>query len=105
MSKPAMRAKLRVLILNEHYHGLDKSKSSETVSFTAVSKSDGYDETGEDENNTYAKWSPSARFDITIANPALFDQFKNGQEYYVDFTLAESTVVETLKTGEEDAGN
>ncbi|WP_219928724.1 hypothetical protein [Aliiroseovarius pelagivivens] len=56
---------------------------------TAVSKSEGYDETGDDENNTYAKWSPSASFEIDIRNPNLFGKFVVDQEFYVDFTLAD----------------
>lgn len=102
LNVPKMRAKVRVLQLNEHYHGLDKVKSSETVSFVAVCRKEGYADTdGDDENNTYAKYTPSARFDITIANPALFDQFKNDQEYYVDFTQVESAIAETLNEEEE----
>ena len=64
-------------------------KSSEKVSFTGVSRANGYTETnGLDEDNTYAKYSPQADFTITIANPALFDKFFPGQKFYADFTPA-----------------
>jgi hypothetical protein len=55
--------------------------------FTAVYKNS-YDATGDDENNTFAKWTPTARLDFNVANPALWDTFTVGEEYYVDFTPA-----------------
>lgn len=76
-----MRAKMKVLNVTTF------SDNSERVSFTAVCKKEGYDASGEDENNTYAKWTPSAD-SFLIVNPALFGQFKEGEEYYLDFTKA-----------------
>ena len=55
----------------------------------AVSKSEPYSEDGSDENNTYAKFSPSASLRITITNPALIGQFNPGETFYVDFTPIE----------------
>jgi len=81
-----MRAKLRVSYIKEHEY--DGKKQGEKLSFHAVCASK-YPEDGSDENNTYAKFSPSANFEIHVANPALFDKFKVGEEYYVDFTKAE----------------
>lgn len=57
MSKP-MRAKFQVVsvqpaVPNGEYAG------NEIVRFTAVSKSDGYPADGSDEDNTFAKFSPS----------------------------------------------
>jgi hypothetical protein len=57
----------------------------------AVGKSGSYPEDGLDENNTYAKFTPSADFRMMIANPALFGAFKPEQVYYVDLTPAEET--------------
>lgn len=48
----------------------------------------GYPETGDDEDNNYAHWSPSAALSISIANPALHGQYQAGQKFYVDFTPA-----------------
>ena len=76
---PVMRAKLRVNTVTVY-------DTCDVVNMTAVCKDGGYDETGSDENNTFARFSPSAAFDITIANPALFGQLRPNQEYYVDFT-------------------
>lgn len=64
---------------------------NETVKFNAVAKSNGpYPEDGSDEDNTFAKWSPSASCDIHITNPALHGQFTVGQKFYVDFTPADA---------------
>lgn len=62
--------------------------SQETVVMYAVSRSGNYPADGSDENNTYAKFSPSGRLELTIANPELMGQFTVGEEYYLDFTLA-----------------
>lgn len=83
----AMRAKLQVGFVQEHFWGPDKSKSQETLTMHAVAASK-YDPEGNDEDNTYAKFSPGANLQINIANPALWGQFKVGQKFYVDFTEA-----------------
>lgn len=75
---PAMRAKLKIASVTNH--GV-----CETLRFHAVA-ANGYPEDGSDEDNTYAKWSPNASLEITIANPALLEKFKPGETYYVDFT-------------------
>lgn len=61
----------------------------ETWSFNAVPKSEAYPEDGSDENNTFAKFSPTASCSIFCVNPALFGKFAVGEQYYVDFTPAE----------------
>lgn len=81
-----MRAKMKVTAVVE-------SKSGETVvgeqlSFSAVCRNDGYPEGGADENNTFAKFTPSADLKMYINNPALIGKFTVGQEFYVDFTQA-----------------
>ena len=83
-----MRAKLQVGMVQEHFSNLDKSKSAETLSMHAVCKNN-YDESGLDEDNTFAKWSPGAALNITIANPDLWGKFKHGDKFYVDFSPAE----------------
>lgn len=57
------------------------------VQGTKVSK--GYPVDGSDEDNTYAKFSPSADLRLLVANPALFGQFKPGRKFYIDMTEAE----------------
>lgn len=77
----AMRAKFQVT-------SIERFAGGEKVKFNAVGKSEGYPEGGNDEDNTYAKYSPSAACEIYIANPALHGKFEPGDKFYVDFTPA-----------------
>ncbi len=89
---PKMRAKMAVINIEEYGYQREGEafvKTGERLNFSAVSKPDGYPADGADEDNTYAKWTPLANCNITVANPALFGQFKVGEKYYVDFTLAD----------------
>lgn len=82
---PKMRAKLQVGFVQESFYGPDKSKSSETLTMHAVCAPK-YDALGLDEDNTFAKFTPSALLSLNIANPALWGTFVPGEQYYVDFT-------------------
>lgn len=64
------------------------SESSEKMKFVAVTKSGSYPADGSDEDNTYAKFSPSAIFEIDVRNPDLFGKMRPGKKYYVDFIEA-----------------
>lgn len=75
----AMRAKF--VVNNVEKFG----ETSERVSFNAVCKNEAYPDDGSDEDNTYAKFSPSASCSITITNPALLGKYEVGQKFYVDF--------------------
>lgn len=44
---------------------------------------------GSKEDNTFHKYTPYGEFKISISNEALHGQFKSGQKYYLDFTLAD----------------
>lgn len=79
----AMRAKFYITSVERH------SSECETLKMSAVCKSGGYPPDGSDEDNTYAKFSPSASLSLTIANPALIGKFNPGEKFYVDFTPAE----------------
>lgn len=83
---PAMRAKVKL-------NSLIPGQGYETLVFNPV-PSPKYDEHGRDEDNTFAKYSPSGQFTITIANPVLLGAFKVGEIYYVDFTLVPETLSE-----------
>jgi hypothetical protein len=74
-----MRAKLRVV-------SVAKYANCELLTFCAVGPKGPYPADGSDEDNTFAKFSPSAEFKISVANPALFGKFEPSQTYYVDFT-------------------
>lgn len=82
-----MRAKMNLTTVT-------KGIGYEVLAFNAVSKAGGYPEDGSDEDNTYAKFSPSASLTIQIANPALLDKFQAGEKYYVDFTPVPAPAVE-----------
>lgn len=70
-----MRAKLRVASV-EKFEGQDRLK------LEAVTN-------GSVEDNTFAKFTPSASLTMTITNPDLIGKFEPGQKFYVDFTPAE----------------
>jgi hypothetical protein len=72
-----MRAKMKVTAIDPQ------------LIMSAVCKNDGYPEDGSDENNTFAKFTPSADLVMTINNPALAGKFEVGQEFYLDFTLVD----------------
>jgi len=78
-----MRAKMSVLSVKnvEPYPGVDNP--SMEVQLSAVGGTWGDDGKGED--NTYAKYTPQARLEMTINNEDLFGKIKPGQEFYVDF--------------------
>lgn len=44
--------------------------------------------TGSVENDQFFKWTPSGRIDMGTVNQQAFEQFKEGEEFYVDFTPA-----------------
>lgn len=79
----AMRAKMKI----NHIDKRNREHGQETLYFNPVAASR-YPDDGSDENNTYAKYSPSGMLSLTIANPALLGQFSEGDEYYLDFTKA-----------------
>ncbi|PTR08666.1 MULTISPECIES: hypothetical protein [unclassified Novosphingobium] len=85
--KTKMRAKMVVSSVMPTFDP-DKNKIGEVVNFHAVARSTYSDTNGDDEDNTFAKYSPSASVMIHIANPALHDQFEPGQKFYVDFSPA-----------------
>ncbi len=79
---PAMRAKVRL-------NRIEQYTASERLVFNPVSRSDSYPEDGSDEDNTFAKFSPSGEFSLTVANPELIGKFKVNETYYVDFSPAD----------------
>ena len=76
---PDMRAKMKVNTVKRTEYG-------EELFMNPVCKNGGYPEDGLDEDNTYAKFTPSGELKLMIANPALFGEFNPGEIYYVDFT-------------------
>lgn len=77
-----MRAKMQVSKV-ERAVGVDR------ITCNAVARSSAYPEDGSDEDNTYAKFSPSGALTLDIANPALLGKIQPGQKFYLDFTPAD----------------
>ncbi len=49
---------------------------------------------GSEENESFWKYTPAGNLSMHIDNKDAFSQFKPGQEFYVDLTLAEEPVKE-----------
>lgn len=80
-----MRAKMVVTDVKVA-HASDGATVQEELFMQPVGPKGAYPEDGSDENNSYARWSPSGDLRLVVANPALFGQFQTGQEFYLDFT-------------------
>jgi hypothetical protein len=89
--QPVMRAKMKVDSVLVHEGG-------ETLKMSAVCKPGGYPADGLDEDNSFAKFSPSASLELWIANPALRNKFQPGEKFYLDFS-AEVKPAETKAEG------
>ena len=88
-----MNTRCKVYVESVKLMGNGADYASEEVQMRAVGGNKvqkSYPPDGSDEDNTYAKFSPSADFRLLVANPALHGQFKPGQKYYIDMTEAES---------------
>lgn len=81
MSKITMRAKMQV-------NKIERFPTQDRITCNAVCAKT-YPEDGSDEDNTYAKFSPSGELTLTIANPALLGKIEPGQKFYLDFTPAD----------------
>jgi hypothetical protein len=76
-----MRAKMEVREVTKPYDGAEQIKLSAVCGKP-------YNAGGESEDNSYARWTPSGELSLTITNPNLIGQFKQGQKFYLDFTEA-----------------
>jgi hypothetical protein len=79
-----MRAKLQVTAVIPH----DTTGHHQTVKMSPVCGNQPFGPNGESEDNTFARYSPSGSFELTITNPELANKFKVGQKFYADFTEA-----------------
>ena len=63
----------------------------ERLTFRAVggdAVENGYPQDGKDEDNSFARWTPSAELGMQISNPELFGKFAVGEKFYLNFTKA-----------------
>lgn len=91
-----MRAKMVVTNVNRsgYVNGHDPVTGKETVTKSDAIKmaavaAKTYPPDGSDEDNTFARFSPSGTLELTIANPALIGVIEPGTKFYIDFTEAE----------------
>jgi hypothetical protein len=77
-----MRAKMTVRSVEMPYSGVQR------LSMSAVT-SKPFDAEGNSEDNTYARYTPTASLTLDITNPSLHGKFEQGDTFYVDFTRAE----------------
>ena len=85
-----MRAKFRIASV------LRGEGSNETLKMHPVSKSGAYPTDGVDEDNTFARWSPSGELTLQITNPDLIGKFNPGEKFYVDFTPVEPSAAQQI---------
>jgi hypothetical protein len=78
-----MLAKVRVGSVAPFQH--EGATVQERLVFHGVAKSGGYPDDGSDEDNTFARFSPSLLVDLQLANPALFGKFQPGDTFYLRF--------------------
>lgn len=83
-----MRAKMVVRSVAPTRDDSGQSTELDRLTFSAVTTSP-FGADGESEDNTYAKWTPSAELSMTITNPNLLGKFAVGDTFYVDFTKVE----------------
>lgn len=62
---------------------------SENLTFSFPAKSGAYPADGSDEDQQFAKFSPSGSLSLTVANPALLGKFTVGDTFYLDFVPVE----------------
>ncbi len=98
----AMRAKMVVVDVHEYTDEATGEATSTSLTFDAIGKSGAYPEDGSDENNTFSKFTPSARLTMCIQNPELMDKFENGQEFYLDFIPVPFVPAETEESAAQE---
>lgn len=90
MSKErVMRAKM--VVTEVHRSGFlngDGYQKQDRIKCVAVAAKS-YPSDGADEDNTYARFSPSGEITLTIANPALVGVIEPGRKFYIDFISAD----------------
>lgn len=83
-----MVAKFRVTSV-QSFGSTSEPVTSERITMSAVSDKP-FDPSGNSDDNTFARWTPSGELTISIQNPALFGKIKEGQKYYLNFAQAEN---------------
>jgi hypothetical protein len=74
----AMRAKVKIT-------GLETQGEQEKLTFNFPAKDGAYPADGSDEDQQFARYSPSGALTLNVANPNLLGKFKVGDTFYLDF--------------------
>ena len=82
-SNKTMRAKFQIVSVTPA-----QDHPQETIEMSAVTEKP-FDQDGNSEDNSFAKWTPCGYLKMVITNPALLGAFTPGQKFYLDFTKAE----------------
>ena len=77
-----IRAKFYCAKVARHANGPAEETSAVDVELRAV-YGDG------EQNKEWSRWTPSGGLQMQVTNPACFDAFKEGAEYYIDISPAE----------------
>jgi hypothetical protein len=77
-----IRAKMQCL-------SVQREEYQETVTLSAVVE-------GSEENKSFSRWTPAAHLTMTVSNPDVLGAFKEGEEYYLDFTPANRPLTPAL---------
>ncbi len=84
----SMRAKVRVYNVTANKDDKDQV-FSEDLTFVFPAKDGPYPPDGSDEDQQFAKYSPSGDLRLTVANPNLLGKFSIGDTFYLDFVPIE----------------
>ena len=82
-----MNARAKLVVESVKLYGSGDSRSEE-IQFRAVGRKGSYPDDGSDEDNTFARFTPSADFRMMVNNPALHGNFQPGQKFYFDISVA-----------------
>lgn len=82
------RAKFQVVASEDRSHDDDGNVTQESIQMSAVTDAD-YGDDGKNEDNEFARWTPSGELRFSITNPALIGSMEVGQKFYMDFTPAD----------------
>lgn len=78
-----MRAKFQI----QEVKAWGEPVTGEQLTLIAVT-SKPFDPDGNSEDNSFSRWTPSGKLEMSITNPNLLGIFKQGQKFYLDFTEA-----------------
>lgn len=83
----SVKAKFKCNKVEPYSYDGGKTVAGKNISMAAVIAYNG-DGTRSDENESWSQATPSGTLNMHISNPAAFEQFEEGKEYYLTFDPA-----------------